>query len=130
MAIWLLYQIIIVENLTICLIQPKQFNFLKFVYFEKATKFCEIFTLLTVHTDKSKVKISQNCVASSEYMNFKDQSQWFNRDIYQTESVPPIGRLQLDFLNVLEYLKNQGCKTIGTIGTCWGTYPVIRWGFS
>ena len=57
---------------------------------------------------------------------FKDQSQWFNRDIYQTESVPPIGRLQLDFLNVLEYLKNQGCKTIGAIGTCWGTYPVIR----
>ena len=56
----------------------------------------------------------------------KDQSQWFNRDVYQTESVPPIGRLQLDFLNVLEYLKNQGCKTIGTIGTCWGTYPVIR----
>ena len=45
---------------------------LKFVYSEKATKFCEIFTLLlsTVHTDKVKVKISQKFVAFSEYMNF------------------------------------------------------------
>ena len=45
---------------------------LKFIYSEKATKFCEIFTLLlTVCTAvKSKVKISQNFVAFSEYMNF------------------------------------------------------------
>ena len=45
---------------------------IKFVYSEKATKFCEISTLLlsTVHTDKSKVEISQNFVAFSEYMNF------------------------------------------------------------
>ena len=44
----------------------------KFIYSEKATKLCEIFTLLlTVCTvDKSKVKISQNFVAFSEYMNF------------------------------------------------------------
>ena len=35
---------------------------LKFVYSEKATKFCKISTLLlcTVHTDKSKGEISQN----------------------------------------------------------------------
>ena len=46
---------------------------LKFVYSEKATKFCEISTLLLsmVHTDKSKVEISQKFVAFSEYMNFK-----------------------------------------------------------
>jgi hypothetical protein len=45
---------------------------LKLKYSEKATKFSEIFTLLltTVHTFKSKVKISQNFVAFSEYMNF------------------------------------------------------------
>ena len=45
----------------------------KFIYTEKATKFCEIFPLLlTVCTVvKSKGKISQNFVAFSEYMNFK-----------------------------------------------------------
>ena len=45
---------------------------LKFIYAEKATKFCKILTLLlsTVHIDKSKVKISQNFVVFSEYMNF------------------------------------------------------------
>ena len=44
----------------------------KFIYSEKATKFCKIFSLLltTVHTVKSKGKISQNFVAFSEYMNF------------------------------------------------------------
>ena len=43
----------------------------KFIYSEKATKFCEIFTLLltTIHTVKSKMKILQNFVAFSEYMN-------------------------------------------------------------
>ena len=45
---------------------------LKFIYSEKATKFSEIFTLLLTGPtqDKSKVKISQNFVAFSEYMNF------------------------------------------------------------
>ena len=44
----------------------------KFIYSEKAKKFCEIFPLLlTVCTVvKSKGKISQNFVAFSEYMNF------------------------------------------------------------
>ena len=52
-------------------------NIIKFVYSEKATKFCEIFTLLltTVHTVKSNVKVLQNFVAFSEYRNFKI---WFN----------------------------------------------------
>ena len=45
---------------------------IKFIYSEKATKFCEILPLLltTVHTVKSKGKISQNFMAFSEYMNF------------------------------------------------------------
>ena len=44
----------------------------KFIYSEKATKFCKIFPLLltTVDTVKSKGKISQNFVVFSEYMNF------------------------------------------------------------
>ena len=46
--------------------------YLNFIYSEKATKFCEIFPLLltTVHTVKSKGKISPNFVTFSEYMNF------------------------------------------------------------
>ena len=42
------------------------------IHSEKAKKFCKIFPLLltTVHTVKSKGKISQNFVAFSEYMNF------------------------------------------------------------
>ena len=45
---------------------------LKFIYSEKATKFCENSTvdLSYVVTVKSKVEISQNFVAFSEYMNF------------------------------------------------------------
>ena len=46
--------------------------YIKFIYSEKATKFCKIFPLLlTVCTVvKSKGKISQNFVDFSEYMNF------------------------------------------------------------
>ena len=55
---------------------------LKFIYSEKATKFCEIFTLLltTVHTVKSKMKILRNFVAFSEYMRFTliQNGLWFN----------------------------------------------------
>ena len=44
----------------------------KFIYSEKATKFCEIFALLLSYVVpvKSKLKILQNFVAFSEYMNF------------------------------------------------------------
>ena len=44
----------------------------KFIYSEKATKFGEISTLLLSYVVpvKSKVEISQNFVAFSEYMNF------------------------------------------------------------
>ena len=48
----------------------------KFIYSEKATKFCEIFTLLLT-VAKSKVKILQNYVAFSEYMNFKISEVFF-----------------------------------------------------
>ena len=46
----------------------------KFIYSEKASTFCEISTLLLSYVVpvKIKVEISQNFVAFSEYMNFKD----------------------------------------------------------
>ena len=49
------------------------FFILKFIYSEKATEFCEIFSLLLSYVVpvKSKGKISQNFVAVSEYMIFK-----------------------------------------------------------
>ena len=45
---------------------------LKFIYSEKATKFCKISTLLLSYVVpvKSKLEILKNFVASSEYMNF------------------------------------------------------------
>ena len=47
-------------------------DLLKFIYFEKATKFYEISTLLlsVCTVDKDKVESSQNFVAFSEYTNF------------------------------------------------------------
>ena len=42
---------------------------LKFIYSEKAPKFCEIFPLILTVCTKSKGKTSQNFVAFSEYMN-------------------------------------------------------------
>ena len=58
------------------LISKKYILSLKFIYSEKATKFCEISTVDMSYavTVKSKVEISQNLVAFSEYMNFKDNS--------------------------------------------------------
>ena len=53
-------------------IQWFTFGLLKLIYSEKATKFCEISTLLLsiCTVDKSKVEISENFVAFSEYTNF------------------------------------------------------------
>ena len=55
----------------------KVHQLIKLIYSEQATSFCEISTLLLTGTtqDKSKVEISQNFVAFSEYMNFKPKSQ-------------------------------------------------------
>ena len=48
-----------------------------FIYSEKATKFCEIFTLLLSYVVPvtSKVNVSQNYVAFSEYMNFNSPTR-------------------------------------------------------
>ena len=61
------------------------FFFIKFIYSKKATKFCKISTILLscAVPVKSKVEISQNFVAFSEYMNFMEtESELFWRGQY------------------------------------------------
>ena len=43
---------------------------IKFIYSEKATKFCKILTVDGTTENKSMVEISLNFVAFSEYINF------------------------------------------------------------
>ena len=62
----------------------------KFIYSEKATKFCKNFTLFLSYVVpvKSKVKISQNFVAFSEYINFIHFVLWrsyFYQKLNQTK---------------------------------------------
>ena len=62
------------SQINICKAQVS--NKVNFIYFEKATKFYEISTVDSscVVMVKSKVEISQNFVAFSEYMTFTDDS--------------------------------------------------------
>ena len=64
-------------------VQPKStkiYRVVNFIYSEKATKFCEMFTLLLSYVVpvKSKAKISQNFLAFSEYMNFNRKNSFVN----------------------------------------------------
>ena len=61
-----------------------EFDWLKFIHSEKATKFCEIFTLILSYIVpvKSKVKILQNFVAFLEYMNFTWNYRTFLRLLF------------------------------------------------
>ena len=54
-------------------VKEKMHITVKFIYSEKATKFCELFNLLlsVCTADKRKVNMSQNFVTFSEYTNFK-----------------------------------------------------------
>ena len=63
------YCMIIMQSAWICFLF-KSFG-LKFIYSEKATKFCKISTLILSYVVpvKNKVDILQNFVAFSEYMN-------------------------------------------------------------
>ena len=87
----------------------------KFIYSEKATKFCEIFKLLltTVHTVKSKVKISQNFVAFSEYMNFtsgmKEEKLWETFSFFYVANGCYLTSFFLFFRKVPFWLSNM-CK--------------------
>ena len=79
------------------------FRLLKFIYSEKATKFCQISTLLlsVCTVDKSKVEIWQNFVAFSEYMNFNKSH--FNFEI-PTKSQIHIGIPFFQAHSVLEWI--------------------------
>ena len=61
-------------NVFLCLFKGST---VKFIYSEKATKLAKFFTLLLSYEVpvKSKVKISQNFVTFSEYMNFNSPYQ-------------------------------------------------------
>jgi hypothetical protein len=74
----LLYYIVIMKKSSCNLQLQRTLGFfsstyVKFIYSEKSTQFWEIFTLLLSYLVpvKSKVKISQDFVAFSEYMNLK-----------------------------------------------------------
>ena len=83
----------------------------KFIYSEKATKFCEIFPLLltVVHTVKSKGKILQNFVAFSEYMNFTVKNAFFvlKRRLEQTHSDGIFLNLQTPTIDSNEISQNR-----------------------
>ena len=69
MHAWIIFKRILTYTV---LIDP-----VKFIYSEKATKFCKISTLLLSYVVpvKSKVEISKNFVAFSEYMDFNKPAQ-------------------------------------------------------
>ena len=67
--------VMMMKNEGLCFCTLKRFDgifLIRFIYSEKVKKFCENFTLLLSYVvpAKSKVKISQNFVAFSEYINF------------------------------------------------------------
>ena len=85
---------VIVTQISISRLDFYSRNKLKFIYSEKATKFCKISTVdLTVTTqDKSTVEISQKFVAFSEYMNFTGGT-WlgFVSTTYYLHTIPTRG---------------------------------------
>ena len=104
-------------------------NILKFKYFEKATKFCEISTLLLspCTVDKSKVEISQNFVAFSEYTNFTYPRVVFANRVYKADFAVQFCNSHKPFL-VLNLLLSKPVKVkviypqvLSNIGLCSGT---------
>ena len=98
----------------------------KFIYSEKATKFCEISTLLlsVCTVDKSKVEISQNFVAFSEYTNFKAGKSNIDilgvpalqtRSLYRLQGSPCVVILPCkDPVKITGYHSNPSSSVVGT----------------
>ena len=93
----------------------------KFIYSEKATKFCKISTLLLsiVHTDKCKVEISQNFVAFSEYVNFNMYLLYISRirvpGICFSEKIGPNDRQPILAESTVPYRSNFSIKLTDSI---------------
>ena len=89
-------------------------NLLKFIYSEKATKFCKISTidLSYVVPVKSTVEISQNFVAFSEYMNFMNQSILYKVGMKKKHYVI------IDAIEYIKYVWYQFCNIISV----WTTF--------
>ena len=79
-------------------------EFLKFIYSEKATKFCKISTVDLTGTikDKSTVEILQNFVALTEYMNFISLIQFFMTNVQHEFIVLCRGAVRVGVLPELE----------------------------
>ena len=86
-------------------------SFLKFIYSEKATKFCEIFTLFLSYVVpvKSKVKILQNFAALSEYMNFTFALFWGH---YENEFNLCSGKFRMNLKILWDDLDDYGMSLI------------------
>ena len=80
------------------------FGMVKFIYSEKATRSCEIFTLLLSYVVPVKIKVtlSQNCVAFSEYMNFKEGNNSLRIELipYGQSKIVPKFLLQTMFCRI------------------------------
>ena len=85
---------------------------LKFIYSEKATKFCEIFTLHLSYVVpvKSKVKILQNFVAFSKYMNFNKRFLLLCHDSVSVTWKVPLQKSNLPTANREFISKVRNCK--------------------
>ena len=85
----LLYRAGLLDSMVCHRILTFRYFCLKFVYSEKATKFCEISPLLLFlcTVDKSKVEISQNFASFSENTNFNQKKKFSLkvRTIFETK---------------------------------------------
>ena len=70
--IMVFWQKLLYIKLSRILESSSKFLDLKFIYSEKATKFCELFTLLTFVLCSANQKQVEEFVAFSEYMNFEE----------------------------------------------------------
>ena len=120
--------------------------YLKFIYSKEATKFYKIFTLLLscVVPVKNKVKISQNFVAFSDYINFTNvgygvskssvekllilSSKWTNQENIFTLKIWFELSLKMIFIfeHYIGYMKGNRILRYGCIHIWKSCYPLFK----